>query len=126
MPNELKPCPFCGGEASDAGTIRFGESHHAWWSDGTRILKSYYVSCIICGSSNRGLFGHQTKQQATGTWNQRTPDAVEVLKEVKEDCSARIKNHRHCSGSPSIYFQNGLLNAITFIDTHIARLESEK
>ena len=119
MPNELKPCPFCGGEASDAGTIRFGESHHAWWSDGTRILKSYYVSCIICGSSNRGLFGHQTKQQSNDLWNQRTPDAVEVLKEVAGEIKVVLKE---CVSDQ----RGSYSHAISIINTHIARLESEK
>lgn len=68
---KLKKCPFCGGRAFDSGTIEFSESHQAWWSDGSRVEKSHYVNCIVCGISNKGLFGHQTKEEAVKHWNKR-------------------------------------------------------
>jgi Lar family restriction alleviation protein len=72
MSEELKPCPFCGGKASDRGKMKYHKSHDAFFADGTRILKSYFVNCIVCGVSNKGLVGHQTREKAVDKWNTRT------------------------------------------------------
>jgi Lar family restriction alleviation protein len=72
MSAELLPCPFCGGEPSANGSIRYHRSHEAWFADGTQILEAFYVNCISCGISNRGLLGHQTREKAIAAWNRRS------------------------------------------------------
>jgi len=71
--SELKPCPFCGGEASPDGVVNYDKKHTAYFEDGTRIMKSYYVNCVCCGASTKGLVGSQTKQGAIDKWNTRAP-----------------------------------------------------
>lgn len=51
---ELKPCPFCGGEAE---LERSGEG----------VFETWYVTCIICGASN----WENTEAEAVKTWNTR-------------------------------------------------------
>lgn len=68
-PQELKPCPFCGGEAamntmrtSCKITIRLNgqDTFHG-------------VNCIICGTSTLGIIGAKTEAEAREKWNRRTP-----------------------------------------------------
>lgn len=82
---QLKPCPFCGGEASDCGAIKYSKSHEAWWSDGSQILFSYYVNCMSCSCDNKGMFGHQTKEKALVAWNTRTQTKVKPLEWIIGD-----------------------------------------
>ena len=56
--NELKPCPFCGGEAE----VR---------KEDTSNGKSYHVTC-----TNKHLvylLGFNTEEQAIKAWNRRIP-----------------------------------------------------
>lgn len=53
---ELKPCPFCGGEAEC----------HAWWS--AIISGKYATFCTECGSGT-DYFG--TEAEAIEAWNTR-------------------------------------------------------
>lgn len=69
--SELKPCPFCGGEASADGQVKYHGKHDAFWSDRKRITKAHYVNCMKCGISNRGLLGHRTQAAAIAAWNRR-------------------------------------------------------
>lgn len=50
---ELKPCPFCGGEANYQGFE----------------LNNYCVYCRRCGSSTRKYYA--TKEEASEAWNRR-------------------------------------------------------
>ena len=66
--SELKPCPFCGGEAA-FGTTKYCKStvKEQGWDQST----FHSVNCIICGTSNRGLVGHDTQESAARAWNRR-------------------------------------------------------
>lgn len=56
MPNELKPCPFCGGEATLLQTFGADRPYH-----------------ILCWCGGRvGWF--VTDQEAVDAWNRRTTD----------------------------------------------------
>ena len=61
MPNELKPCPFCGG--SDQLSI---ELEPITWA-------GYCDNCCSYGPQEI------TKERAIDAWNQRTPDAVDNI-----------------------------------------------
>ena len=66
---ELLPCPFCGGEASAEGTVRYGDRtvKENEWDQSV----FHYCNCQSCGVSNRGLVGHRTKDEAIRAWNTR-------------------------------------------------------
>jgi Lar family restriction alleviation protein len=51
---ELKPCPFCGGEAR-------------------RYYGNYDLHGITCSKCPLKLYGYSTKGSATRAWNTRTP-----------------------------------------------------
>lgn len=71
---ELLPCPFCGGEASADGHIRYSKPlADTWWEGGLPITEAFYVNCIKCGAVARsGLVGgYQTKAEAIERWNAR-------------------------------------------------------
>ena len=68
----LLACPFCGGEASGTGTIKYAKTHEAWWKDGTRITEAHFCNCMKCGVTNKGLCGHQTPSLAVAHWNTRS------------------------------------------------------
>ena len=65
MANELKPCPFCGGEA-----------HIAELSNGSQFITFYTVNCnqiAHCfGSDSNSWYGD--KDQAIEAWNRRATD----------------------------------------------------
>ena len=65
---ELKPCPFCGGEAS-VGTTKYSDKMVRQQKWKQNIF--YHVNCIICGADNSGLVGHQTEIGAIQKWNRR-------------------------------------------------------
>lgn len=73
MSEELKPCPFCGGEASPNGVIRRSSSPDCRWSDGTECLEAFYCNCMKCGVKNGGALsgGYQTRENALTAWNAR-------------------------------------------------------
>lgn len=75
MENEVKllPCPFCGGEASDKGSVHYAQTRepNAWFADGTPVEDAYFCNCIKCGSTNKGLIGFQTIKEAVEHWNTR-------------------------------------------------------
>ena len=56
---ELKPCPFCGGEAHPDNT---------WILSGAR---KWVVHCIKCGAS---IGFYETKKKAIEAWNRRIKD----------------------------------------------------
>ena len=57
--NELKPCPFCGGEAYPDGQ-----------SNPNRTT-SIYIECNRCGINT---IGFNTEEQAIKAWNRRVKD----------------------------------------------------
>lgn len=70
----LLPCPFCGGEASDRGHIRYSRAlPDTNWIDGSPITEAFFCNCISCGVTNQpNSTGWQTREQARAAWNRRT------------------------------------------------------
>lgn len=72
------PCPFCGGEASDTGHIKWSRPlTETTWADGSPITEAFFCNCISCGISNQhnGL-GHRTQSEAREAWNKRPGNAA--------------------------------------------------
>ncbi len=73
MEEELKPCPFCGGEASASGSVRYSKGHEAWWADGSEVREAFFVSCTKCGGRRTGIVGgQQTREASIEAWNTRS------------------------------------------------------
>lgn len=71
MSDELKPCPFCGGEA---------EFEYYWWQE-TVVIK-----CPKCGASSEPQF---YENEAIEAWNKRaqpefTPDELDAIRRMFE------------------------------------------
>ena len=60
---ELKPCPFCGGEAALINTMAFGKS-----------CKS--VMCIKCRATVSNFAGDMQEERATEAWNRRSDNDI--------------------------------------------------
>ena len=58
MENELKPCPFCGGEA---GIMRY---HH---------IKAAFCFCTVCKVRMPNML---TREEAIEAWNRRCTDGT--------------------------------------------------
>lgn len=73
MSEELKPCPFCGSEASAEGEVRYSRPvADCTWDDGDPVTQAFFCNCTRCGVSNKGvLHGHRTKDKAVSAWNRR-------------------------------------------------------
>lgn len=67
--SELKPCPFCGGEAY----IKSYLPCDGYMGESTR----YRVGCDSCGVTVEKC----TKEHAIDTWNTRTPNEKKEFKE---------------------------------------------
>ena len=61
MPNELKPCPFCGGEAEIIKTNQC-------------MAKYYSVVCKNKSCRGRGAKPISSKHHAIAAWNRRAND----------------------------------------------------
>jgi len=63
MTDELKSCPFCGGEAE--------HKMYLWGnhSETGEPIWCYYIFCIRCDSMTDNIF--RTKQEAIEAWNRR-------------------------------------------------------
>jgi len=68
MTEKLLPCPFCGGEAA-FGTVSYSSStvREQNWGQYT----FHKINCILCGSTNLGLVGFRTAEDAAAHWNKR-------------------------------------------------------
>lgn len=65
MPIELKPCPFCGGEAKEKyikRKLRFRIRSHM------DITHFVYIKCNACGVTTAV---RETRENAAETWNRR-------------------------------------------------------
>lgn len=61
MSEELKPCPFCGGEAK----------MHAAFAHGVASRVGVYVECGSCGAWSKTQWGDGAQGKAADAWNRR-------------------------------------------------------
>ena len=71
--SELKPCPFCGGEADSPVATAFTR-------DGTGY--EFYVQCDKCCA--KADFFYNTPDEATAAWNRRASGWVSVEERLPE------------------------------------------
>ena len=80
---ELKPCPFCGGEAL---TI--------YW-DGS---KTYSVGCVntfVCHGGTHTSKIYRTEQEAAEAWNRRAEQTGEWLEDEYGYCRCSLCGYEH-------------------------------
>ena len=66
MSEELKPCPFCGGEA---------RVYRYQYGEGTgRLVKKYVVECVKCRMELPIRLCSEHEAEAIATWNRRVND----------------------------------------------------
>jgi Lar family restriction alleviation protein len=83
MDEKLKPCPFCGGEAS-VGTCQTSDTEFLRLNGLKDDHTFYSVNCITCGTNNRGIcYGYKTKAEAIEHWNTRKWPSKITGEEVK-------------------------------------------
>ena len=90
MTPELKPCPFCGGEAAF-------NSHKTTNKEIIKLNKrdvGYGVNCVGCAANNIGIIlGYKTEEEAAQAWNRRAPaEPVKVPSDAEIDQLA----YEHC------------------------------
>jgi hypothetical protein len=92
MSIELKPCPFCGGDAA-FGTSTYTDKtvREQKWKQRT----FHFVSCTRCGTRNEGPRGWVTQERAAEHWNRRNPASGDVPVAV-DDAASRG------TGSPAV------------------------
>lgn len=101
MTSDLKPCPFCGGEA-EYEEIQFQDSDDIAWSVGCKLKVSEHEeddSC--CGYMSHHKFAR--KCEAAAAWNKRYPLECTACDKPGEHCSnqhgicSRVGGRPHCS-----------------------------
>lgn len=83
MSEELKPCPFCGGEAERVNNSDAIENVYAG---------SSYIRCMSCDAATRLHYGEKT--DLLSSWNERadhSPDAGKVQPEPAADLVERVR-----------------------------------
>ena len=113
MTDELKPCPFCGGEAK-----YYHRDDDSGWSN------TDWVSCSgDCGAST---CMHETKEQAVSAWNTRTDLAEAIVKAALERAAPTTGSH--AEDRPlrySLDFNDGYIDACVAASRTIRALASD-
>lgn len=89
---ELKPCPFCGGAASDSGYQKWSKPHcETTWVGGRPITEAFFCNCPSCGINNMTVgIGYETQAEAIAAWNRRTPDPAQIRADALREAMGPI------------------------------------
>ncbi len=117
MVEEIKPCPFCGGEAS-VGKSTYAKDSEITVLNGQNVF--YSVNCHSC-NGRRNLIGEKSHKEAIEKWNQRvevkpaTPAPTQPPVSAPEKCpdlTPEVKKLFHYSKRLADYvrlwMENGL------------------
>ncbi len=95
---ELKPCPFCGGQAVRSKTPFDGPEEH-------------YIFCLGCScqTQSRGSF-----EMVLEAWNRRAPDlrAIDDILEGLSECIAQDLTEGNTHYLPGLQFAAGLVRSV--------------
>lgn len=121
----LLPCPFCGGEASANGHMKWSRPvEEATWDDGSPITEAFFCNCQSCGVSNIGTLsiGHQTRSAAIDAWNRRAlpPTAHDV------DAALRRAEQAECREAALIASNDADRMALRNLNAERDALRAEK
>lgn len=96
---ELKPCPFCGGEAK----------MHAAFAHGVASRVGAYVECGSCGAWSKTHWGDGAQEKTAEAWNRRAErtwhDFADELPPAKKPVLCKGRNGALYVGKP-----------VTFVD----------
>ena len=72
MQEEMKSCPFCGGESVE---LKHNSAKYGWF---------YYVECVSCGGRTRGICRPRKElpnydEEDVNEWDNRYADTVVML-----------------------------------------------
>jgi Lar family restriction alleviation protein len=128
----LLPCPFCGGEASADGHIRFSRPlNDAWWPGNVPISEAFYVNCVKCGAVSRSgiVGGYQTRDEAIERWNTRaipTPPAdTDLIARLREYAEHNFSQTQSPQGFRLIHEAADAIEAADALQAHASPRELE-
>ena len=93
-PTQLKPCPFCGGEAIHASTRHSYPAEH-------------WVKCSYCFSATTA---YGNREAATIAWNTRA-DATEFLREALQQTKDTLVKHHQWHAAQIDEDEHGIVPA---------------
>ena len=105
---ELKKCPFCGGEAE----LEYTESYSSH--------RYYFVQCTECGCKSDDFEDDPGMKKAVAAWNNRKP-VDDVLEHLEEELNFADVEKKRCAKENQLQFDSakgcaqGLYNAIIVI-----------
>lgn len=108
---ELKPCPFCGGEARQ----------HAAFARGASDMVGVYVECDGCEACSKTAWGEGAQERSAAAWNRRAERTARVEEDTKRASQTQLVVTKscsecgHCFGAETHYermFEGMVLNEI--------------
>lgn len=114
---ELKPCPFCGGEAKPF-------RHQAMGEDGWRPPFLYGVACSECPTIIKSRHVARTEADMAELWNRRTPpsSAAGDVRCGNERYELDAYIWRRESTQEWVFEISGAINGTAFISRHVEPL----
>ena len=118
MAAELKPCPFCGGEAyadyyDRLFLIGCKSCNYRMAFDGYLSLKPSKVVASPAGADVVEYYHSDAKEKAAEKWNRRAPEIVKVetcfydKEEIHENCTVQVLTNTKTGDVSVGWWENG-------------------